>query len=101
MELGSISDMQTDAENAVLERSTSARIRQVVNSPIGVLFLHVDQQSGDQMELVVNAEYFSANGRTCRRYVESNVANGESRQGLICNDHKRGWLEVPLGSFAG
>jgi len=97
---GSFHNNDGEAANAVDEK-TASRVRKVVDSPVGVPLFHTDQPGGQQLELLVGTEYFSANGRICRRYAESNTVTGATRNGLVCNDPLRGWIEIPLESFAG
>ena len=75
----------------------NAKAQAVAAASIGVPQVYVDQKVGTSVELVVQSEYFSANGRTCRRYAE--IVNGQSIPGVSCQDDARGWIDIPLSSF--
>lgn len=77
--------------------SDDAKAQAVANAAIGVPQVYVDQKAGNSVELVVQAEYFSANGRTCRRYAE--FVDGQSVPGVSCRDVNLGWVDIPLSSF--
>lgn len=74
-----------------------AKAQTVATASIGVPQVYVDQQLGTSTQLIVQSEYFSANGRTCRRYSE--IANGKSVSGVSCQDAVLGWIDIPLSSF--
>lgn len=78
-------------------RTGNAKALAVADAAIGLPQVFVDQQAGVSVELVVQSEYFSANGRTCRRYAE--FVEGQSTLGVICLDSTHGWIDVPLSSF--
>lgn len=65
---------------------------------IGASQLHVDPESGLTSTIKVSSEYFSANGRSCRRFSQhsSNSATPEIK--LACKSHS-GWQEIPLASI--
>jgi len=68
----------------------------VANAGVGVPQVYTDKLTGRTVELVVKSEYFSANGRICRRFTE--FVNGRDVAGLSCKSD-RGWTEIPLSSF--
>jgi len=68
----------------------------VANAGVGVPQVYTDKATGRSVELVVQSEYFSANGRVCRRFTE--FVNGRDVAGLSCKSD-RGWTEIPLSAF--
>ena len=77
--------------------ANTARTQAVASAGIGVPQVYRDELSGKNMELVVQSEYFSANGRLCRRFSE--FVDGRDVEGISCQDDTRGWIEIPLSSF--
>jgi len=75
----------------------TARTQAVALASIGVPQVYSDELSGKTVELVVESEYFSANGRVCRRFTE--FVDGRDVAGVSCQDESRGWIEIPLSSF--
>ena len=75
----------------------TARTQAVATAGIGVPEVYKDELSGKSVELVVESEYFSANGRLCRRFSE--FVDGRDVAGVSCQDDARGWTEIPLSSF--
>ena len=75
----------------------TARTQAVATAGIGVPEVYKDELSGKTVELVVESEYFSANGRLCRRFSE--FVDGRDVAGVSCQDDARGWTEIPLSSF--
>ena len=78
-------------------QANTRKMQSVADAEIGVPQQFVDGQSGATLRLVVESEYFSANGRTCRRFKER--VNGQDRLGVGCLDHNAGWVEIPVASF--
>lgn len=77
--------------------ANTARTQAVAAAGIGVPRVYKDELSGKTIELVVQSEYFSANGRLCRRFSE--FVDGRDVAGVSCQDDARGWTEIPLSSF--
>ena len=77
--------------------ANTARTQAVASASIGVPKVYSDELSGKTVELVVESEYFSANGRVCRRFSE--FVGGRDVAGVSCLDEDRGWTEIPLSSF--
>lgn len=73
----------------------------LVSADIGVPTNYTDQLTGVSSELLVQAEYFSANGRVCRRYIERVLPSAQAHKGLACNDARAGWIDIPVSSFKG
>ena len=69
----------------------------VAAAGIGVPQVYTDPKLGRSVELLVQSEYFSANGRNCRRYTQT--VKGRSVAGVSCQDQARGWVDIPLSSF--
>ena len=82
---------------AAVENIVNAKAQTVATASIGVPQAYVDPKLGTSTELLVQSEYFSANGRTCRRYSET--VNGRSVSGVSCQDKTQGWIDIPLSSF--
>ncbi len=79
------------------DSSSNAKVRAVANAAIGVPQVYIDPKLGDSVEFVVQSEYFSANGRTCRRYAE--YVDGKSVPGISCKDDVSGWVDISLSAF--
>lgn len=75
----------------------SSKMQAVATAEIGTPSRYVDRESGMTVELIVLSEYFSANGRNCRRFVEGNGARESS--GVGCQDAREGWVELPLATY--
>ena len=73
----------------------TARLEAVANADVGIPFQYIDE--GVSRQLWVSSEYFSANGRWCRRFTE--IVNGRDVAGVACNDEGHGWVELPLAAF--
>jgi len=82
---------------ARVDNSHVDKAQAVATASIGVPQVYVDRLSGLTTELFVQSEYFSANGRLCRRYSER--MNDHDVAGVSCQDAKLGWTEIPLSSF--
>jgi len=82
---------------AVPTQAQSSILQAVASADIGVPTLYVEPDTGNTVELVVRSEYFSANGRNCRRF--SQLTGGEKRNGVSCQDSRQGWIELPLASY--
>ena len=52
----------------------SSLLQAVASAEIGVPGQYVDVKSGRTMQLIVESEYFSANGRICRRFVKQDLS---------------------------
>ena len=77
--------------------ANTARTQAVASAGIGIPQVYTDGRSGKSIELVVESEYFSANGRVCRRFSE--FVDGRDVAGVSCQDDTLGWIEIPLSSF--
>ena len=75
----------------------SSKMQAVATAEIGSPSRYVDPESGMTVELIVMSEYFSANGRNCRRFVE--VSGAQERSGVGCQDAREGWVELPLATY--
>jgi len=73
-------------------KADNSKMQALATAVVGQPQQFVDRQSGLTSELTVESEYFSANGRNCRRFTES----GRGRAGVGCLDDKAGWVELPL-----
>ncbi len=82
---------------AISGQSGRAKAQAVASAAIGVPQVFVDQQLGTSVELLVQSEYFSANGRKCRRYTQT--GNETSTNGVSCQDAVNGWVDIPLSAF--
>jgi len=87
-----VSQSATAADNIA-----NSKAQTIATASIGVPQAYVDPKLGTSTELVVQSEYFSANGRTCRRYSET--VNGRNVSGVSCQDKILGWIDIPLSSF--
>lgn len=72
----------------------------VASAVIGSPTMYTDQITGLSTQITVISEYFSANGRICRRYTERQALIASSSSRLGCNGDN-GWVEIPVDSFAG
>ena len=86
-----------EAAAALPLEAQSSKLQAVATTDIGVPAQYTDPASGETVELIVKSEYFSANGRSCRRFSEQ--VSGEVRNGVSCQDSKKGWIELPLASY--
>ncbi len=68
----------------------------IAGARIGLPQTFVDPGTGLTSTVTVLSEYFSANGRSCRRYTQhmSNAANPVDR--LSCKDQRSGWQDIPV-----
>ncbi len=78
---------------AMSMKADNSKMQAVATAGVGVAQQFVDRATGMTTQLVVEAEYFSANGRTCRRFKER--VNGRDVTGVGCNDSRSGWIEIP------
>ena len=86
-----------DQSSIAASSANTARTQAVALASIGVPQIYSDELSGKTVEMVVESEYFSANGRVCRRFSE--FVDGRDVAGVSCQDESRGWTEIPLSSF--
>jgi hypothetical protein len=87
------------AERAsVFSTSDRALLSLIAESRVGAVSTHVDPASGLASTVRITSEYFSANGRSCRRFTQhlSNAARPEDR--LACRT-REGWQEIPIASI--
>ena len=89
-------DYRTPA--AVITESNKLNV--VATAVIGSPETYVDRATGLSTELIVESEYFSANGRICRRYTERQGPGASRSSRLACNG-RDGWVEIPIAAFAG
>jgi len=75
----------------------SSKMHALGSAKLGESQSFSDPTTGGASQLIVQSEYFSANGRVCRRYVELNPTG--TRDGLGCRDDKQGWIEIPLAKL--
>ena len=80
------------------QRVNNGKMRVVAQSVIGTASRYIHPDTAVAVEISVLSEYFSAGGRTCRRFTETGP-NGVS-SGLACQDKKNGWSEIPIQSIA-
>ena len=68
----------------------------VANTRVGASETFVDPQTGLTSQVTVLSEYFSANGRSCRRFLQhmSNAAAPVKK--LSCKDQRNGWQEITV-----
>ena len=81
----------------VMSKAGSSELMQLVASAgIGTVQTYIDPLSGLTSQITVLDEYFSANGRSCRRFTQhlSNMASAEKKLG--CKDPRNGWQEIPV-----
>lgn len=88
---------KAEQSSRVSALASTSKMQSVASAKIGVPQQFVDEQTGTTLRLVVESEYFSANGRTCRRFKEQ--VSGQERSGVGCNDDRLGWVEIPIASF--
>ena len=86
-----------DQSSIAASSANTARTQAVASASVCVPQVYSDELSGKTVELVVESEYFSANGRVCRRFSE--FVGGRDVAGVSCLDEDRGWTEIPLSSF--
>ncbi len=77
--------------------ANNSKMQAVATANIGVPQQYIDRATGLTAQLVVESEYFSAAGRTCRRFQEN--VNGKRLAGVGCQSAKNGWTEVPLSTL--
>jgi len=77
-------------------RESSAWLSLVGSVEIGVTERFVNRVTGEHTELTVTSEYFSANGRKCRRFVQIRAGDQSAVPGLGCQDSDGSWREVSL-----
>ena len=84
--------------SAVAERDDNSLLDAIAGARIGATLTHVDPLSGLASTLVVTSEYFSANGRSCRRFTQhlSNAAKPGNKLACRAAD---GWQEIPIASI--
>lgn len=86
------------AHHAVVpEQVNAGKLQLVAQALVGTSSRYTDSRTGAAVEISVLSEYFSASGRTCRRFIES--APGGGTEGLACQDKKNGWIEIPIQSI--
>lgn len=78
----------------------SGKLDFIATATIGSPVIYTDQVTGLSTEIVVESEYFSANGRLCRRFTEQQASSASRFPRLSC-DGSNGWVEIPIASFAG
>jgi len=83
--------------SAADQMAGSSKMQAVGSARIGESRSYNDPATGGASQLIVRSEYFSANGRVCRRYVE--LSQNGTRDGLGCRDNERGWIEIPLAKL--
>lgn len=76
------------------------KLETIAFAVIGSPTIYTDRITGLSTEITVESEYFSANGRLCRRYTERQAAVASSQLRLACNSGA-GWVEIPVETFAG
>ena len=93
-EYGDQNRLPTAVNSAVSEKMSV-----VGSAVIGRPTPYLDEETGLNGEIVVDSEYFSANGRLCRRYTErqSSFATPDSKLGCQSD---QGWIEIKLDTFA-
>jgi len=75
----------------------SSKMQAVATTEIGNSAQYTDPYTGQTVKLQVQSEYFSANGRFCRRYTE--MINTQNRNGVSCQDARQGWVELRLADY--
>ena len=93
-------DYQQSYRSPVATATDNNKLDVVATAIIGSPTIYTDQITGLSTEITVKSEYFSANGRMCRRYTERQASIGSSNSRLGCNGDS-GWVEIPVDSFAG
>ncbi len=80
----------------LVQTDNSGVISLVANARVGASQTFVDPQTGLTSQVTVLSEYFSANGRSCRRFSQhmSNAAAPVKKLG--CKDQRIGWQEIPV-----
>ncbi|MEM7255814.1 MAG: DVU3141 family protein [Pseudomonadota bacterium] len=76
----------------------NALLALVADTRIGATQTLVDPQTGLTSTVTVASEYFSANGRSCRRFSQhySNAASPHNKLACKADD---GWQEIPVASI--
>lgn len=97
VELGGASH-RTAVSGAALQGGDSTLLTLISDARIGATQTHVDPITGLASTVRVVSEYFSANGRSCRRFTQhfSNAAAPENKLACRARD---GWQEVPVASI--
>lgn len=83
-------ETESNHNRAILELVATARI--------GASQLYANPRSGLTSTIRVNSEYFSANGRVCRRYSQHYSNAAEPQNKLACRA-VNAWQEIPLASI--
>lgn len=76
------------------------KLELVATTAVGTSAVFRDYLTGISSEITVESEYFSANGRLCRKFTERQSVSKSSRNGLGCRTDS-GWIDIPVDSFAG
>ena len=90
-------DYGNAGERPVMMKADNSELMQLVASArIGAAKTYIDPVSGLTSEITVLGEYFSANGRSCRRFAQhlSNAVAAEKKLG--CKDQNNGWQEIQI-----
>lgn len=70
----------------------------VSNARVGATLTHVDPVTGLASTVRVNSEYFSANGRSCRRFTQR-FSNSATSEGKLACRARDGWRQIPIASI--
>ncbi len=93
-------EYRQDASVQASRSTDDNKLSVIASAVIGRPTTYVDQATGLSTEIIVESEYFSANGRICRRFIERGATSDSSQYGLSCNGGN-GWVKIPVESFAG
>lgn len=91
---------QNGLSQSALPANDPQKLAVVAATAVGSAAIYRDYLTGLSSEITVESEYFSANGRICRRFTERQAATGASQRRLGCHGDG-GWVEIPVASFAG
>lgn len=71
----------------------------VGSATMGMPQTHIDAVTGLSSVVTVTSEYFSANGRNCRRFSQHMSNASVPQEKLGCYDKRAGWQEIPIAGI--
>lgn len=96
--LGACTRMPVERNDVIYHSSAANTVSQLsgrlAQASLQVPHRYVDPVTGASSVLTVESEYFSANGRICRRYTER--TENRLNSGLGCREKNGNWIEVPV-----
>ncbi len=86
----------TNTRPVLAETNNNELMQLVASARIGGVETFVDPVTGLASQITVLSEYFSANGRSCRRFSQHLSNASAPRKKLGCKDSANGWREIPV-----